>query len=44
MIETAFIVTCIVTIFVVGGFASQMTIESLQGRKFDQIGSRRENK
>jgi hypothetical protein len=44
MIEAAFIVTCLITIFVVGGFASQITIESLQGRRFDEIGSEKEVK
>jgi len=44
MIEAAFIVTCLITIFVIGGFASQMTIESLQSKKFDKIGSEKEVK
>ena len=36
MIEIAIVVICIMSLFVVGGVASQITVEFLQGRKFDR--------
>ena len=37
MSEIAIVVICIMSLFVVGGVASQATVEFLQAKKFDEL-------